>query len=391
MADRKRALFLFSDTGGGHRSAAQAVSGAIDNHLSKHFSVAMVDMFKEYAPPPFDLIPDSYPAMARLQRAWRLGYKILDGHRRTRVLQAAVWPYMRSQVERLVADHPADIVVAFHPLVSPPILNALGRPRPPVITIVTDLISTHAFWYDKRVDMTLVPTMEASKKALDCGLRREKIRVVGLPVDESFRDRPRDADAVREELGWPADRPTVLLVGGSEGMGPLYETALAISRVDRDISLAIVAGRNRSVREELETVSWEIPTFVYGFVDNMADMMQAARLLVTKAGPGTISEALISGLPMVLYSRVPGQEEGNVDYVVSKGVGVWAPGSQETAAAVARYVDLPEELDRAALICRSIARPDAAVNVADILMAHVEPRVRFEQVTEQLSSQPTGA
>lgn len=391
MAESKKALFLFSDTGGGHRSAAEAVAGAIENHMADECSVVMVDLFKEYAPPPFDLIPDSYPVMVRLPRAWRLGYKILDGHRRTRVLQEAVWPYMRPEAERLVSDHPADIVVAFHPLVSPLVLKALGSPRPPVITIVTDLISTHAFWYDKRVDLTLVPTEEAKQKALDCGLREDRVKVVGLPVDERFGGQPRDPETIREEFGWPADRPTVLLVGGSEGMGPLYETARAIASCDRKIALAVIAGRNRSLKERLERTDWEVPTFVYGFVDRMADMMQAARLLVTKAGPGTISEALIAGLPMVLYSRVPGQEEGNVDYVVSKAVGLWAPGSQATADAVARWIDHPEELHQAAEVCREIARPDAALKVAEIVIANLNHRSEPGQGIGQYSSQATGA
>jgi 1,2-diacylglycerol 3-beta-galactosyltransferase len=64
---------------------------------------------------------------------------------------------------------------------------------------------------------------------------------------------------------------------------------------------------------------------VYGFVQDMPDFMRAADVLITKAGPGTISEAFIAGLPMILYSRLPGQEDGNVGYVVDNGAGVWAP------------------------------------------------------------------
>lgn len=391
MGEPHRALFLFSDTGGGHRSAAEAVRGAINNRLADRVTIQMVDMFKHYAPPPFDLIPESYPVMVRLPRAWRLGYKILDGHKRTRVLQDAVWPYMRGEARQLVKDHPADIVVVFHPLVSPPILRALGKPRPPVITVVTDLISTHAFWYDKRVDLTLVPTEEARQKALECELNPEKVKVVGLPVDERFGQTAGEAGELRAELGWPEDRPTVLLVGGSEGMGPLYETARAIAQTGRRISLAVVAGRNKRLKQRLEATDWEVPTHVYGFVDRMPEMMRAARLLVTKAGPGTISEALISGLPMVLYSRVPGQEEGNVEYVIDKGVGVWAPGSQATADAVARWIDKPAELEKAAAICEEIARPEAAHRVAEILAANLNGRTGSGQTVDQLSSQPTGA
>jgi 1,2-diacylglycerol 3-beta-galactosyltransferase len=96
-------------------------------------------------------------------------------------------------------------------------------------------------------------------------------------------------------------------------------------------------------------------------------MMQAATLLVTKAGPGTIAEALNAGLPMVLYSRVPGQEDGNVAYVVTEGVGIWAPGPGRTAAAVGEWLERPEELQKAVEVARSVARPGAADEVAGII------------------------
>jgi 1,2-diacylglycerol 3-beta-galactosyltransferase len=90
-------------------------------------------------------------------------------------------------------------------------------------------------------------------------------------------------------------------------------------------------------------------------------------LLVTKAGPGTIAEALNAGLPMVLYSRVPGQEDGNVAYVVTEGVGVWAPGPARTAAAVHAWLQSPDELEKAVATARSVARPGAADEVASII------------------------
>jgi 1,2-diacylglycerol 3-beta-galactosyltransferase len=100
-------------------------------------------------------------------------------------------------------------------------------------------------------------------------------------------------------------------------------------------------------------------------VNEMPTMMRAADILVTKAGPGTISEALNAGLPMVLYSRLPGQEEGNVQYVEDEGAGVWAPGPRNAAQAVAHWLESPEELARYAEACRRIARPTAAVDAAE--------------------------
>jgi 1,2-diacylglycerol 3-beta-galactosyltransferase len=156
----------------------------------------------------------------------------------------------------------------------------------------------------------------------------------------------------------------VLVVGGGEGMGPLFETARAVARSGIHAGLAIVTGRNENLRKRLEQVPWEIPTWVYGFEQRMPQMMQAATLLVTKAGPSTIAEAANAGLPLVLYSYLPGQEEGNVEFVVRGGLGRWAPGPVQTTAAVRDLLGSPDELERAAAACRRAARPRAAEEVA---------------------------
>jgi 1,2-diacylglycerol 3-beta-galactosyltransferase len=132
--------------------------------------------------------------------------------------------------------------------------------------------------------------------------------------------------------------------------------------------MAVVAGRNERLKERLEAEDWEVPTFIYGFERRLPEMMQAAALLVTKAGPSTITEAINAALPMVLYSRLPGQEDGNVTYVVREGVGLWAPGPERTAEAVTAWLAQPKLLEIAAETCRRVARPNAAVDIADTVV-----------------------
>jgi 1,2-diacylglycerol 3-beta-galactosyltransferase len=370
MSDRPRILFLFSDTGGGHRSAAEAIIEGLELEAPGGCDIHLVDVLKDYAPPPFDVLPEAYPIMVKVPQAWELGYRLLDGNRRGRVLTAAVWPYVRSQVKQLVSEQPADLVVSVHPILTASVLKGLGANRPPFITVVTDLVSGHALWYHRRVDLTIVPTVEARRRAIECGVLPERVRVVGLPVAQRFCHPMEDPAAARRELGWPIDRPVVLLVGGAEGMGPIYETARAIARLSGRFAMAVVAGRNGTLRRRLQAVDWEIPTKIYGFEHRMPMLMGAATLLVTKAGPGTITEAMNAGLPMVLHSRIPGQEDGNVDYVVAKGVGTWAPGASATAASVRSWLSDPGRMERAAATCRRIARPTAAVEIADIVLAN---------------------
>jgi 1,2-diacylglycerol 3-beta-galactosyltransferase len=212
-----------------------------------------------------------------------------------------------------------------------------------------------------------VPTEAAYQRALLSGLKTEQVKVVGLPVADRFCQPIGDKKALRQKLGWPQDRPVVLLVGGGEGMGPLEKTALAIAEANLPITLVIIAGRNADLKERLEARLWPMTTLIYGFVHEMPDFMRAVDILVTKAGPSTISEALNAGLPMILYSRLPGQEDGNVDYVISEGVGVWAPKTSYIVSALRAWITHPKQLDLAAEACCQAARPEAAREIARIL------------------------
>jgi 1,2-diacylglycerol 3-beta-galactosyltransferase len=368
MAKKVHILFLFSDTGGGHRSATEAIVEALHLEYGEQFSTEMVDIFKEYAPRPLNRMPDLYPKLMRLPRAWGLGYRLSNGNHRTRlVYDSLFWPYVRSSTRALIAQHPSDMIVCLHPLANAPILRALGNQRPPYITVVTDLVTTHAAWYHRRTDLCLVPTPEARERALHFGLRADQVQVVGLPVAERFCQPPGDRRALRAELGWPPDLPIAILVGGGEGMGPLEKNARAIAAAGIPLALVVICGRNQALKERLEVVKWPMPTYIYGFVHDMPDFMRAADILVTKAGPGTVSEAFNAGLPMILYSRLPGQEDGNVTYVVSEGAGLWAPRTEQVVGALRTWVDHPLLRSQAVEACHRLAHPQAARQIARIL------------------------
>src|SRR5690606_34969262 len=172
--------------------------------------------------------------------------------------------------------------------------------------------------------------------------------------------------AAREKLGWEADKPAVLLVGGGDGMGPVYHIAREMNRRGLDIQLHIIAGRNRLLQRRLEALDWNQPTRVYPFVVNMPELMAAADILVTKAGPATICEACIAGLPIVLSGAVPGQEDGNVTYVVENGAGVYAPGPVRVADTLAAWVaEGPAALAERAANAKALGRPNAAAEIAE--------------------------
>lgn len=371
--DRPHIVFLFSDTGGGHRSAAQAIIEALQIEFPGQTTQEMIDVFREYAPPPLHKAPEMYPPLSRMPQVWGMGYHLSDGRRRTQFFYQALWPYIRWGLQRLVREHPADLIVSVHQLMNEPMTRAIeqSRRKIPFTTVVTDMVSTHAAWYTNRADQIIVPTGAAFRRAVEMGIDPDRMTVVGLPVADRFCQPVGDWEEIRARLGWSSDRPVVLLVGGGEGMGPLESTARAIDAARLPVSLVIIAGRNAKLKDRLEKYRWRIPVRVYGFVQAMPDFMRAADILMTKAGPGTISEAFIAGLPMVLYSRLPGQEDGNVGYVVDNGAGLWAPRPEAAVDALRNWLDHPELLHQAGEACQRLARPCAARDIAKILASQV--------------------
>ncbi len=357
-------VFYFSDTGGGHRSAAEAIIEALHLEYGQGFSAEMVDFYKDYAPPPFSRMPELYPEFVKAPRLWQASFYATDGRSRVRALNAGLWPVARVAAHKLVRDHPADLIVTVHPLATSFALKALGADRPPFYTVVTDLVTTHALWFDSRADIIFVPTDTACQRAIACHMLPEKLNVIGLPVADSYCQPAGNKRELRKKLGWPIDKPMVLLVGGGEGMGPLGRNAHAIDGSGLDVGLAIVCGRNKKLQATLQGVPWENPAFIYGFTREMPELMRAADVIVTKAGPGTIAEALNANLPIILYSKIPGQEDGNVTFVESEGAGVWAPKPQMVVRTLTRWLSRPAERESFIANARRIARPHAARDIA---------------------------
>jgi 1,2-diacylglycerol 3-beta-galactosyltransferase len=357
-------LFLFSDTGGGHRSAAQAIIEALDVYFPGQVTTEMLDFFVEYAPPPFDMAVTTYAPMAQVPDLWELGYKLSNGKWRSKLVQDVLWPYIRKAAERLVREHPCDMFLSVHPIINTPILRALGEGHRPYMIVVTDMVTTHAFWYNNSATLTLLPTEEAKARGVNIGLAPEKMEVLGQPIADKFRRSTESKTALRETLGWPQDQIVALMIGGGEGMGPIGEMVKAVDQAQLDLAMAVIAGRNETLRRDLEEAGMQTPLKVYGFVENMPDLMNAADIILTKAGPGTISEAFIAGLPIILYSKMPGQEDGNVDYVVEKGAGVWAPYPEKVVATLRFWIENPDIRRKVAATSKRLARPDASKDIA---------------------------
>lgn len=365
---KKRVLFLMSDTGGGHRATAEAVRDAMYAKYGDQVEAKLVDVFRA-SQFPMNYMPEFYPWIVNHSpSSWGMGYKLSNSKRRAAVLSRTMYLANAKRFRRMLDENPADVVVSVHSVITRPVMRTLmmQEERPPFVTIVTDLVTTHMFWYDRRSEITLVPTQAAFDRGIEAGLKPDKMRITGLPVHPKFTKALVGQAEARQKLGWDADLPTILMVAGGDGMGPLFKTARAIDAKRMKCQLVIVAGRNESLKKRLEAQTWAQPTHIYPFVTNMPELMDAADMIVTKAGPSTITEAAIAGLPMIISDAIPGQEDGNVTYVVENNAGTYTPDPDDVADVVEGWLAQGTDgLRRLSSNARSIANPDAVWEIAD--------------------------
>jgi 1,2-diacylglycerol 3-beta-galactosyltransferase len=368
----KRVLFLISDTGGGHRSAAQAIGAALDALPgTTHFAWQIDDIGTHCSFPLSHLGPAYSAALRFAPPIYGALYHATNGRRRFRSLVRICEPLYREQLrDRFIAYGP-DVIVSVHPLLNHAALRARmdTKLRAPLITVVTDLGRVHEGWITPEVDAIVVPAREVYQRALERGVPRERIFFLGHPVHPKFEAISESKAELRAGLGLPADRTVALLMAGGEGGGKLLPTTLALARSGLSLHLVVVTGRNAALRAKLEEMAPTLPApmTVLGYVNNVPSLMRAADLLVTKAGPGTLAEASVAEVPVVVYDFIPGQERGNLDYVRTNGIGVVALSTTEVVRSVTRIVHSQERLAAMRLRQGNIAPRGSSRRIAELI------------------------
>lgn len=364
-----RVLILMSDTGGGHRAAAEAIREGLTHLYGRAVSVTIVDAFRHHTAWPLQRLPEIHAGL--VHKAGPLYEVALRLERQTYLSKPFLqmfYPACRTGLGRLFVEQKPDVIVSVHALLSRWGLQALQRTGLSIsfVTVVTDLIDTVKAWYQPGADLCLVPLEATREEAIRAGLNPRRIKVTGLPISLRFAQPVVDRRSLRAGLNLQPDRPAILLAGGSEGYGgPIFDIARALACRRLPLQLMIVAGRNQALRRKLEAVQWEIPTRIFGYVTNMPELMQGADLFITKAGPGSLSEAFAAHLPVIIFGYLPGLEDGNIAYVTDHRAGVYQPDPAEIADLLADWLapDNPT-LSRMAQNAANLAAPQAALTIA---------------------------
>ncbi|TVU09593.1 hypothetical protein EJB05_43077, partial [Eragrostis curvula] len=402
----KKVLILMSDTGGGHRASAEAIKAAFMQEFGDDYqvrfrcpvcafalrintnrmlvqlviwlhivrfdveygllpsrrrtrmflllSVFVTDLWTDHTPWPFNQLPRSYSFLVKHGPLWKMTYYGTAPRVVHQPHFAATSTFIAREVAKGLMKYQPDVIISVHPLMQHVPLRVLRSKglldKIPFTTVITDLSTCHPTWFHKLVTRCYCPSTEVEKRALKAGLKPSQIKVYGLPVRPSFVKPVPPKDELRRELGMDEDLPAVLLMGGGEGMGPIEATAKALGDSLYDESLGepvgqilIICGRNKKLASRLQSINWKVPV---------------------QAGPGTIAEAMIRGLPIILNDYIAGQEAGNVPYVVENGCGKFSKSPKQIAKIVADWFGpRSDELTVMSKNCLKLARPDAVFKI----------------------------
>jgi processive 1,2-diacylglycerol beta-glucosyltransferase len=239
--------------------------------------------------------------------------------------------------------------------------------------VVTDL-DFHAMWLSRMFHRYFVAIDETKAHLEMLGLPPERITVSGIPVDPEFAA-PIDRVATRLQYRLHPTRPTMLLSAGALGVGPTEFVVDRLKQLRNKVQTLVVCGRSIETRERvLRTVSDDQENFkVFGYTDRMPDLMKISDLFIGKPGGLTSAEALTCGLPLVIVSPIPGQEERNSDHLLEDGVAVKCNEMTTVPYKIDTLLDDPARLERMRSQAFALSRPEAAQCIVDTLVADEVP------------------
>jgi len=314
-----KALIFSVSIGAGHDSVANSLGRSLLD-LAPGSEVKIVDTFQYINSVLHKVVVGSYMETLKFTpKVWGYLYDQAEDGERLVDLGQILSKVLSPKLEQLLREMNPDVIMTTHafPTGMLSVIKQNGWIQKPLVSIVTDY-HVHAFWIHAGVDRYFIPAPDLTFPLIQAGIAPERVSAVGIPIRAQFSQKI-DANVAKAALGL-ADFPTVLVMGGGLGMGRMEIIARQILQ-DQSFQVVVVAGKNQRLHDNLSDQA-NSRLKVLGFVDNMAEVMAAADIIISKPGGVTTAEILAMSKPLVIYSSLPGQEDRNTYYLLNKGVAV---------------------------------------------------------------------
>ncbi|MFH0732425.1 MAG: glycosyltransferase [Candidatus Omnitrophota bacterium] len=374
----KKILVCYASAGEGHKKAAFAVYEALRRLVAPDVQVTMVDSL-DYTNNFFKLAYEKiYIFLVKYTPTiWGFFYYMLD----TKFFFTLNQPFRvmvnALNTRRLVDflnNEKFDICVSTHFMATEVIsrLKREGRLDIKLITVITDFQS-HLFWLSKGGDAFVVAADSTKQELISRAIAEDKITVCGIPIEDKFSVE-KSKDEIIQKLKVTRPKFTILVMGGGYGVGPIKEIVMQLQGLKQDCQILVVCGRNKNLFKELSALKekFKRPTFIFGFCNNMDEIMYLSDVMISKVGGLSSSESLASELPIVAISPIPGQEMRNAKFLLKHNIGFLIKRPNEVDGVVEGLISDESKFDEIKQKIAQIAKPKSAQAIANLTLKWIK-------------------
>lgn len=367
-------LIFYASYGGGHLSAAKSIKQYLDeNYIDTE--TKLVDCV-EYINKGLNTITTfAYKEMAK-KAPWAWG-EIYDHSQKGAMshLSSGANKFMSIKLNKLFEEFNPDIVISTHPFASQmtACLKEKGKTNCILASVMTDFAS-HDQWLvgSDYIDHIFVSHEGMKKDIISKGIPASKIHATGIPLSNRFLEHFNRKE-IKSSFDLDYNKKTILFFGGGEfGLGKektLKILKAFIDNIHDEYQIIAISGKNEKMQIKFEELVGNNPNVqVYGYTNEVPELMSISDLVVTKPGGLTITEALASGLPIVVINPIPGQEVENAEFLEKKGVAVWIRKTENPFDAVKELLENPEQIKHMKIRSKLMAKKNSTKDICKIIM-----------------------
>lgn len=374
MIKQHRVLFISAPIGAGHLRAAQAVKKALEIYGDTEIESRIANIFDFFHPSIGKMILSVY---LKILKVFPQAYGAAYGWGNTSSLallgRELVSRFLAGRMHRYIEKYNPSIIVCTHATPAGLIAYLLRKEKihVPAVAVVTDYV-VHRLWIYPEIHQYIVANSHLKEILCREGIQESKIQCMGIPVDVQFTQ-PVDHRAVLEKLSLQPFHSTLLIMGGGAGLLPMDNILEIVNRLDYPLQVLVITGNNKEMYCRLKKCQYKHPTRIFGYVDNVHELMSISDLIITKPGGLTAAEALSKGLPMLIYRPIPGQEEANTRQLLQLGAAVQADTlCQLETRLVELLINNPQDLKRLSENAAAAGRANSALLVSQYIISLLE-------------------
>lgn len=382
----KKILIFYGSYGGGHLSAAKSISKYLEETYKKKVEVQTVDCIEYINKYINKVSTEAYKELAKkVPWAWKHVYKNSQNGALSHI-STTTNKLMSYKLNMLIQEFKPDLIISTHPFSTQmcAVLKKRKKIDCKLATILTDF-HIHAQWLvlSDYVDYFFVSNKQMKLDMIDENVNEEKIFVTGIPVSDRF-SKEYDKNEIFKNFGLSPEKQTVLFFAGGEfglGRSTTYMVLKALIRLFKDLQVIAISGKNKKMNakfnELVEATHSEDRIKVLEYTNQVPELMSIVLGVITKPGGLTVTECLVSGLPIVIINPIPGQEEENAEFLVNNNVAVWLKKDDNIARTLKNLSKNIDGLTKMGENAKKLSKPNATEDISKILISELEKEDDF--------------